>query len=180
MSNDTDRRNTVIFVGERGVGPVSLLEVMARTRRPFEAAYRYSAFVRGLTARRIDRITSGTGTLWIGMNLLEAHPVSGHWCDVCEHRAAEIASRWKLSDFSAGYLGVILCGERVARAFLGDQYGPDRLFRPFASLGSLGCVPHPSGTNRQWNDPATMRRARATYRAVVDYDGEYPAREFYA
>jgi hypothetical protein len=63
----------------------------------------------------------------------------------------------------AGRSFVLLAGHRVAAAF-GVREG---YLREFVLQGvPAAVVPHPSGVNRWWNDPANVARASAFLRGV--------------
>lgn len=62
---------------------------------------------------------------------------------------------------------VVLCGSKVCAAF-GEVFAPFtwRHARKPSGLGNFPVVvlPHPSGLNRIWNDPESVRRARQVLR----------------
>lgn len=61
---------------------------------------------------------------------------------------------------------LLLLGKRVAGA-LGWTDAEYLRWLPLKSC-RLACVPHPSGVNRWWNDPANRRRARAFLCRALD------------
>lgn len=58
---------------------------------------------------------------------------------------------------------MLLAGKRVASAFgLDEEYLADPVAFPIGGRPvAVHVVPHPSGVNRWWNEPANRERARA-------------------
>lgn len=95
----------------------------------------------------------GLGLRWDnGINLLGPSGRTGWW----DLRPARVVVRSAKVALTTRYDAVVLLGTKVAEAWEGEsaELGPAAVLR----------LPHPSGRNRQWNDPAKV----AECRAVVD------------
>ena len=175
---------SVVVIGERENGPAqhpltSDARMLAALREdnqvnregralPLFQRHR-RAFSWGSSRRRLE----GFGARWsVAMNLLGSSPKAGEWD---AGLAREVAHA--LLPHLLGYR-VLLAGFRVAAAFgLQPWEGPAPLplRRPFLISGPraslprpfTACVPHPSGRNRLWNDPASMGRARDLFHALL-------------
>lgn len=84
--------------------------------------------------------------------------------------AAERANRLLLRGWGEQLLLVV--GVRVRDAVFGEAWGAE--LEPFTvyDLCGAGCLyawmPHPSGCNRFWNEPANVRRAERFLRRIFD------------
>lgn len=92
------------------------------------------------------------------INLLDRWPGSAGRGARFPRRAAE-DGRGRVLAACQGVPVVLFAGRRVARVF-GLARAPYFRFVRLADGGRRAVVPHPSGVNRWWNDPANVRRAR--------------------
>jgi len=103
------------------------------------------------------------GSCFALTNLLGRYPGRGTGGDRFPHGMAARAAR-KLRGYLAGRRAILL-GSGVARAF----QVPARPFFEWRQSNGLTfmVVPHPSGLNRWWNDPANLALAERALRGVA-------------
>lgn len=95
-------------------------------------------------------------------NLLPPSPVVGEWDAAA---AAEVAG---LLDFSPHQV-VFAAGARVLVALGSSAKLSDRLgLLTFTKCATVVPVPHPSGLNRFWNDPAVVRSLREKISRITE------------
>lgn len=104
-----------------------------------------------------------------GVNLLDHQPLGrgGSEFDLGAARAAASILR-RTSPYFRDERLVIFAGKRVARAF-GWTFGYFELDAILTGqrLCRAVAVPHPSGRNRWWNDPANARRAAKYFKEIL-------------
>jgi hypothetical protein len=88
------------------------------------------------------------------------------WLNLWEYPGTRPERYVRLVEESAEPLdAVVLLGRRVQRAFgLERQEALSTIVR--SSGTTILCLPHPSGLNRWWNDPAHVREATEALRAL--------------
>ncbi len=98
-----------------------------------------------------DRLLS-LGLTWDrSLNLLTPSPVVGEWDTPKAFEVARLLLAQLAPDDE-----VLMLGRREARAFGMEILGPGQ------SYGGFTAVPHPSGLNRWWNDPANLETFRCS------------------
>lgn len=84
-------------------------------------------------------------------------------------RAIELERRYRTID--APHVRIVLCGRRVIDSFFPDDAAPDWFQKVIlAGLEYVG-IPHPSGRNQMYNDPATVARVREAVRWAARWEG---------
>lgn len=98
-------------------------------------------------------------------NLLDAFPGKAGKGDRFPMSAARLASYGLVGAFAGRR--VILVGSGTATVFLGPRWPLLAWFNGFSAR--VAVVPHPSGVNRWWNDPANEEAARRFLRGCRRY-----------